>query len=75
MSNKGTGFALAMLAPMLALVRVSAIAGPGDIVVQGRNRLANAQVGGAHVYECVESDGRSVCKFRLLSMLAPARRL
>ena len=81
MINKGRVFALAALAPVLALVPVSAIAGegPGEIVEQGQNllasaQIASAQVGGAQIYECVESDGKSVCKFRLLSMRAPVAR-
>ncbi len=71
MINKGTAFAL-----VLALVPVSAIAGegPGDIVVQGQRLVFAAHAGGAQIYECVESEGKSVCKFRLLSMHAPAIR-
>lgn len=73
MINKGKAFGLVMLATLPALVPVSAIAGegPGGIVVQGQVRVASAQAGGAQIYECVENGGKSVCRFRVLSMLEP----
>ena len=69
MINKGKAFGLVMLAPILALVPVSAIAGegPGEIVVQGQYWAASA-LAGAQIYECVENEGKFVCKFRELTL-------